>query len=166
MSQEDLLKRLEFMTTIVFPAIEAKAKSNQRKMIERFNRTILHSEFPDGSTVMAVDPIKGDSLSPRYEGPFTVVRKNKGGAYILKDGTGSMLGRRYAPSQLKLVYEDPDSFLTYEVEKILDARRTTEGTWEYFVKWKHYSDNDNTWEPEENFVERKCVTDYWADHPP
>ena len=58
MPQEDLLKRLEFMTTIVFPAIEAKAKSNQRKMIERFNRTILHSEFPDGSTVMAVDPVR------------------------------------------------------------------------------------------------------------
>jgi hypothetical protein len=166
MSHEDLLKRLEFMTTIVFPAIEAKAKSNQLKMIERFNKTILHCEFPDGSTVMAVDPIKGGSLSPRYEGPFTVVRKNKGGAYILKDGTGSLLGRNYAPSQLKLVYEDPDSFLTYEVEKILDARRNLEGTWEYFTKWKNYSDDDNTWEPEDNFVERKCIVDYWADHPP
>jgi hypothetical protein len=132
------------MTTIVFLAIEAKAKSNQRKMIERFNKTMLHSEVPDDSTVMAVDPIKGGSLSPRYEGPFTVVRKNKGGAYILKDGTGSLLGRKYAPSQLKLVYEDSDSFLAYEVEKILDVRRISEGTWEYFTKWKNYSDDDNT----------------------
>jgi hypothetical protein len=65
MSHEDFLKRLEFMTTIVFPAVEAKAKSNQSKMIERFNKTILQSEFPNGSTVMAVDPIKGGSLSPR-----------------------------------------------------------------------------------------------------
>ena len=81
MSQDDLLKRLDYMTTIVFPAIEAKTKSTQQKMIERFNRTILHCEFPDGSKVMAVDPIKGDSLSPRYEGPYTVVRKNRGGAY-------------------------------------------------------------------------------------
>jgi hypothetical protein len=28
-------------------------------MIERFNKTILHSESPDGFTAMAVDPIKG-----------------------------------------------------------------------------------------------------------
>jgi hypothetical protein len=100
MSHEDLLKRLGFMTTIVFTAVEAKARSNQRKMIERCNETILHSEFPDGSTVMVVDPIKEGSLSPRYEGPYTVGRKNKGGAYILRDGTSSLLGRKYAPSQL------------------------------------------------------------------
>jgi hypothetical protein len=63
------------------------------------------------------------------------------------------------------VYEDPDSFLTYEAEKILDARHTSEATWEYFTKWKNYWDDDNTWEPEDNFVERKCIVDYWADHP-
>jgi hypothetical protein len=76
MSHEDLLRRLEFMTTIVFPASEAKAKSNQRKRL-RDSITILHSEFPDGSTFMTVNPIKGGSLSPRYEGSFTIVRKIK-----------------------------------------------------------------------------------------
>jgi hypothetical protein len=86
------------MTTIVFPTVETKAKSNQRKLIERSNKTILHSESPDGSTLMVVDPIKGDFLSPTYEGPCTVVRKNKGGAYILKDGTDSLISCKCAPS--------------------------------------------------------------------
>ena len=151
----------------MFPAIEAKAKATQLKMIERFNRTILHNEFPDGAKVMAVDPIQGDKLMPRYEGPFTVVRRNTGGAYVLKDGTGKLLGRNYAPSQLKLVLDDLDDADVYEVEKILAHRSSNAGEGvEYLVKWKGYPSEANTWEPECQFIERKCIDNYWANHDP
>lgn len=125
LSHCELEERLRYMTEVVFPAIDAKSRSTQQKMIERFNRTILHNEFPDGAKVMALDPIQGDKLTPRYEGPFTVVRRNTGGAYVLKDGTGEHLKRNYAPSQLKLVLDDLDDADVYEVEKI-EAHRTAE----------------------------------------
>ncbi|KAG0310581.1 hypothetical protein BGZ99_000292 [Dissophora globulifera] len=105
-SHEALLKQLEYMTKTVFPAVQIKARETQRRMIEHFNRVILHNEFPDKANVMSLDPLKREKLSPRHEGPYTVVRRTTGGFYELKDATGESLGRKFAPSQLKLVLDD------------------------------------------------------------
>ena len=152
------------MTEIVFPAIDKLSRKTQQKMIDRFIATVLHNQFPEGSKVMTLDPIRNGKLDPKYEGPYTVVRRTTGGTYQLKDGNGTLLGRNYAPSQLKLVLEDSTSAQTFEIEKILGHRPhpTKKGEWQYNVKWKGYAEEDNNWEPQENFVERTILKQYWS----
>ncbi|KAF8957930.1 hypothetical protein BGZ52_013130, partial [Haplosporangium bisporale] len=47
LTQEELLERLQYMTEGVFPAVEKKSQATQAHMIERFNATVLHNEFPN-----------------------------------------------------------------------------------------------------------------------
>ena len=57
-----------------------------------------------------------------------------------------------------------DDIDVYEVESLMDHRNSSVGEGvEYFVKWKGFPPEANTWEPERNFIERKCISEYWKE---
>ncbi|CAO3681071.1 unnamed protein product [Rhizopus stolonifer] len=49
----------------------------------------------------------------------------------------------------------------YEVEKLLNHHLYEDGEYEYLIKWKDYSDENNTWEAESNISEN-LIEAYWA----
>ena len=47
-----------------------------------------------------------------------------------------------------------------EIEKIVDKRVDSDGQVEYFVKWKGYGDEENTWLPIENIDAEEMIREY------
>ena len=94
--------------------------------------------------------------------PFQVVRNIKNTSYELKLPEEMRIHNTFHASLLEPSHSDtpeqteptpvePDE--EYEVERILEARKVSHGTKrEYLVKWKGYTEDENTWEPESNMT--------------
>lgn len=48
----------------------------------------------------------------------------------------------------------------YKVQEILDERTGATGLKEYLIKWDGYPSSHNTWEVEENFIDKSVICDY------
>ncbi|QRW24124.1 Retrotransposable element Tf2 protein [Rhizoctonia solani] len=102
-----------------------------------------------------------NKLDPKHLGPFEVTKKISSHAYHLKlleslkihnvFYVGLLSKSHESPSQLFPECPPPETIEgeeEYKVEQILDSKRQ-QGKWFYLIKWKGYSPEDNSWEPEE-----------------
>ena len=104
---------------------------------------------------------QSDKLRARYYGPFPVIRQTSPVTYELDLPKASnihpimhvsllkpykTLAKNRAPPLPKA-----DEQNEYEIETILAHRKTKGGQMRYLVKWKGYTFEESTWEPEENF---------------
>jgi hypothetical protein len=100
-------------------------------------------------------------MSPLWEGPFFVIRRSRGGPYLLRDSTSEALIEKVPASQLKLIsYEGAPSPDTYEVEKVV-SHKGPPANRSYLVRWKGYSAEHDTWVKADDFVARECIDHYW-----
>jgi hypothetical protein len=154
--------------SVIYPAVSDRVMSRKLRQSDQINRThrlISPQSLPSGATVMIKDPVRQNKFEPTYIGPYTILRRSRGGAYVLKDATGDLLDRHVPADQMKLIARrrrriDIDQPV-YEVQSILDHRGSP-GSYEYLVHWKGYDQpTDNTWEPAVSFLDHRVIESYW-----
>jgi hypothetical protein len=100
----------------------------------------------------------------KYAGPYTVVRQDRNGNYVLKDTDDKELPRHVPVDQIKHRDDQPNNPDAeddiYEVENILDHRGEPQH-FEYRVKWRGYPIDEASWEPAHSFLDTQCIRDYW-----
>ncbi|CEP09771.1 hypothetical protein [Parasitella parasitica] len=107
MTYDQLIDRINVMPKVVFPAIMDKTNTYVDKMKNKYDKfKNLVNDFEKDTPVMVRIPTLEGSLTPSYMGPYTVVRKTKGGSYVLADKTGLLMDRDYAPSELKVISQN------------------------------------------------------------
>ena len=155
----------EKLLAVIYPAVSARTHVSKQRLLATLNkhrRQLLSGSLPNGAIVMLLDPARANKFEPAYVGPYTVIRRTRGGAYVLRDATGDLLDRHVPPDQLKLVSRKARASdlagNTYEVESI-EAHRGQPGAYEYRVKWKHY--HERTWEPAASFLDDQIIKKYW-----
>ena len=107
---------------------------------------------------------KSSKLQARYYGPFTVKRQTSSVTYELTLPRASNIHPIMHVSLLKpyktlASHRAPplpkaDEQNEYEIETILAHRKTKGGQMRYLVKWKGYTFEESTWEPEANFKQQ------------
>ncbi|QRW26386.1 Retrotransposable element Tf2 protein [Rhizoctonia solani] len=102
-----------------------------------------------------------NKLDPKRLGPFEVIERISSHAYCLKLLESLKIHNVFYVGLLSKLHKSPSQPLPdqpppetiegeeeYKVEKILDSKRQW-GKWFYLIKWKGYSPEDSSWEPEE-----------------
>ena len=165
MSIEELEERIEYMHNMVFPAINEREKKINELMRKRFDDNHMLVDIPVGSHVMVKVRQRPSKLSPIYDGPYTVIRRNQGGSYELKDEMNEILHRNYVPSELKVVNVDEKSIEDeyFEIEAIRDHRGKASNR-EYLIKWKGYGERMCSWITADDVSDPHILQKYWKKH--
>ena len=152
------IQRLKFIQNILYPTIETKMLASQATSKKKFDESKNIVDFPVGSLVMIKNNTKANKFEASYEGPYRVLSKNKGGAYVLTNAAGVLLSKNISPNQMKLISGDTED--VYEVESIVDHKQVPGGT-VYRTRWQNFSEEDDTWEPAESFHDTTTISDYY-----
>ena len=150
--------------SIIYPAIDERVKSmnaKTRKAMDKHRRTVRDPIEP-GTVVWLKDQRRGNKWEGSWVGPYTVSKRTTHGAYMLRDGAGSLLERPITLDQLKITSIDPSSVdNVYEVEQIFDHRRRADGVFEFFTRWKDYGPEHDEWLAEDKFNDTQIIRSYW-----
>jgi hypothetical protein len=131
-------RRVRFAQEVLFPAMSTKSRQSETQSAASFNASHRTTELIPGAQVMVATG-RATKLAPAYSGPFTIMRRSRGGTYTLADAQGQLASRDYAPSQLKLIAPAPRSTML----AIINHRSSPSA--QYLVRFSDYPSKPDEW---------------------
>eukprot|EP01135_Chromosphaera_perkinsii_P002187 Nk52_evm22s218 gene=Nk52_evmTU22s218 len=162
---EMLNNRVTEMRNVVRDALKQKIDETLNKRARYYSngRLIKNDDLLPGSAVLLYDKEASSKLDPKYFGPFSIIRKNRGGAYVLKDLYSNVLERNIPRSMIKPINSGLLRTLERkEIEAVLNVKKNSSGQTEYLVKFKYLGPKNNAWIPDKAISNRKLIAEYWA----
>ena len=141
LSVTDVYERVLLMSDVVRPRMEERAKAAAACRAQAFSKRMQMRSFAPGDKVMRWREERTSKLEAKWAGPYTVVRCNKGGAYVLRDQEGVIAPEAFPPSKLKPIHATLPLLDRGEVAAVLARRETDSGT-EYLVQWVDQDEED------------------------
>jgi transposase InsO family protein len=163
-SEEELLDRSRALFEIVLPAVarrSAEHAAGYARSSDRRRRVRVDTLPPGTSVMLRKGALEDGKLSPAWEGPLKVIKRNRGGAYLLSGPDGAQIPGKFSLNRLAQIEaalgDDSEEFV---VQKIVSHRGEGSDV-EYLTRWEGFSSADDTWEPPESFANGPAIRAYW-----
>lgn len=177
-NSEEWRRHQEQIISLIYPSIELRARQYSQDTIDYLNKIrapLIIDNLPPGTVVMVRDPEtvnKNASQRTLLKAPFlplryTVVKRERDGAYLLRDELGAIYPRLVPVNHLKAlstrrgVEEDTGRFI---VDDIIDRRREANGEMKYRIRWKGWTHKGDTWETADKIMDKQMLRKFNADY--
>jgi hypothetical protein len=128
----ELQKRQEHVSALRNQVFEARNRA--AKVFERDHSAVIKDfDFQHGALVLvrntAIEKSLNRKMRPRYTGPYVVIARNRGGAYIISELDGSVFDRpvaafRVIPYFARERIEVADAVFDVDIERIREMQRS------------------------------------------
>ncbi len=167
--QLSIEKRVQEIKEQYDSLVEDAKRNITKKQVQQIatqdgHRKVTTERMPDGQLVTIKSLKLAGKLQPKYHGVYKIIGGTKHGNYRLESMTGVELKQSFVPERLKKLpddIEENDPNAHFEIEEIIKHRKRAK-KYEYLVRWKNHSEEENTWEPESSFDTIQCIEEYWS----
>ena len=167
-SEAEIEQKMQEIKNFTRPMINEFTEKYQKRVKAQYNKQNkirIQTLLPGTQVYIAIPSDLKTSLSPKFEGPYTVKRRTTAGNYELLNYNGKPITRRYPLGKLKVVDIQSESNIPQNdsgtIEKIVNHSGEP-NRYTYEIKWKNKADEFNSFLTKSDIPDIRILRKYWS----